>query len=111
MMMTTNTTTKFFRRIIRKNLFISFLLLFLSCNKKEALSLQSLKTPTGWGYTIHFNDKIIIKQTIIPVISKNESFKTEEEALKVGDLVLEKLEENLPPTITKNDLILLNINI
>jgi hypothetical protein len=110
MMMITNTTPKFFR-MIRKNLFILFLFLFLSCNKKEPLSLQSLKTPTGWGYTICYNNKIIIKQTIIPVISKNESFKTEEEALKVGDLVLKKLEGNLPPTITKNDLILLNINI
>lgn len=70
-----------------------------------------MKTPSGWGYYIINNEKIIIKQTVIPVISKNKSFRTEEEALKVGNLVLQKLKDDLSPTVTKKDLFLLAIKI
>lgn len=80
-----------------------------NCNRKETLQLQSIKSGLGWGYTITYNEKIIINQTVIPVISYSKSFKSEEEALKVGNLVLQKLKDNLSPTVTKKDLILLKI--
>ena len=121
MMMTTNSAHKFFWTTIQKNLsfiktrnnllLVSGLFLFISCNKNENLNVQSLKTATGWGYFITSNKKIIIKQTIIPVISENKSFKTEQEALKVGNLVLQKLKDDLPPTVTKKDLFLLAVKI
>jgi hypothetical protein len=85
------------------------LFLFFSCNKNENLNVQSLKTDTGWGYLITNNQRIIIKQTVIPVISKNKSFKTEQQALKVGNLVLQKLKDDLSPTVTKKDLFLLAV--
>jgi len=117
-MMTINLTNRFFWAKIQKNvilankhniLFILCLFLFISCNRTESLNVQSLKTSTGWGYTITKDDKIIIKQTVIPVISDNKSFKTEDEALKVGNLVLQKLQHDLSPTVTKKDLFLLAI--
>ncbi|MFV8325091.1 DUF4907 domain-containing protein [Flavobacterium sp. ZS1P14] len=121
MMMTTNSTTKIFWITIQKIspfiktknkvLLLSGLFLFISCNKNENLNVQSLKTATGWGYFITCNKKIIIKQTVIPVISKNKSFKTEQEALKVGNLVLQKLKDDLSPTVTKKDLFLLAVKI
>ncbi len=120
-MMTINSINKFFWTAIQKNLsflttrnnafLLLGLLLFISCNKNEDLNIKSLKTPTGWGYYITNNDKIIIKQTVIPVISENKSFKTEEEAMKVGNLVLQKLKHDLSPTITKKDLFLLAVKI
>lgn len=85
--------------------------LFVSCKQNENLKLTSLKTEAGWGYTISNNKKIIIKQTVIPVISDNKSFKTEEDALKVGNLVLQKLNDNASPTVTKKDLNTLAIKI
>ncbi|RVT78577.1 DUF4907 domain-containing protein [Flavobacterium sufflavum] len=118
--MTINTNPKFFRTNIRKNflfnatkkllLLIGFII-FFSCNNKQGLNLKSIKTPTGWGYIIKNNDKIIIKQSIIPVIPNQKSFESEEEALKVGNLVLQKLKQKTSPTITKKDLILLSIKI
>ena len=120
-MTTINTTNTFFWATIQKNfslvntknkvLFLLGLFLFISCNKSENLNVQSLKTATGWGYCITNNEKIIIQQTIIPVISENKSFKTEEEALKVGNLVLQKLKDDLSPTVTKKDLFLLAVKI
>ena len=101
---------KFFRKIFWKNLlFILFFLQFTACTKKETLHVESIKTASGWGYTISHKDKILIKQTIIPVISEVKSFSSEEDALKVADLVVKKLNQNASPSVTKNDLILLKI--
>lgn len=118
-MTTINSKIKFFRVKIRKNFsfifnlyLITFLLgtiIFVFCKKEENLKVKSIKVNSGWGYTISNNDKIIIKQTIVPVVSQYKSFQTENEALSVGELVMNKLESNLAPTITKKDLILLKI--
>ncbi len=75
------------------------------------MSVSTIKTENGWGYTITQNDKIIIKQTIIPAVENNSSFKSKRDAMKVGELVLQKLNNNLSPTVTKNDLNLLSIKI
>nr|WP_315250064.1 DUF4907 domain-containing protein [uncultured Flavobacterium sp.] len=90
-------------------IFIIGLVLFIFCRKEQDLKIQSIKTANGWGYVIKNYNKTIIKQTIIPVISEFKSFKTEKEAMAVGQLVLQKLNSNNSPTITKNDLILLKI--
>jgi hypothetical protein len=117
-MMIINSTKRFLWTNIQKSLLmlnkhnmlsILCLSLFISCNKTESLKVQPLKTESGWGYIITKDEKIIIKQTFIPVISENKSFKTEDQALKVGSLVLQKLKDNLSPTITKKDLFLLAI--
>jgi hypothetical protein len=119
--MTTSPKNKSFWKQFQKDLsyilnlciitFLLGLLLFIFCERKENLKLQSIRVNDGWGYTISNNEKIIIKQTVIPVISEYKSFKSEKEALTVGQLVLKKMETNLSPTITKNDLILLKIKI
>lgn len=120
MTMTINSNPKFFRTTIRKIFLLNttkkyFLLIgfltFFSCNSLQDFSLESIKTPSGWGYVIKNNDKIIIKQSIIPVIQNIKSFESETEALKVGNLVLDKLKQQTSPTITKKDLILLSIRI
>ncbi|WP_348822629.1 DUF4907 domain-containing protein [Flavobacterium aestuarii] len=118
-MTTNNTNNKFFWKKIQKNLsytlnlcliiFLIGVLLVIFCQKEQDLKIQSIKITNGWGYVITSNDKILIKQTIIPVISESKSFETEKEALAVGQLVLKKLKSNNSPTITKNDLILLKI--
>lgn len=83
----------------------------ISCNKKEQYNVKSLKLNDGWGYTIDLNNKIIIKQSVIPTVSNNKSFKSEVEALKVGNLVLQRIKQNLSPTVAEKDLILLEISI
>lgn len=119
MMMIINQKKQFFWAKIRKNypclliktITITTLVLLVACNKKENYQIESIKTTTGWGYTIAIDDKIIIKQTVIPVINTFKSFTTEKDALKTAHLVVKKLEADLSPTITKKDLILLDISI
>lgn len=103
---------QFFWSKIRKNLLILFLVLsIVSCTKKEKFKTESFKTDSGWGYSISYKEKIIIKQSIIPVINDSKSFSTEQDALKTANLVVEKLKQNLSPTVTKNELILLKIKL
>ena len=110
--MTINTNKQFFWGKTQRNLlFVILLLQLIACSKKEKFQVESIKISTGWGYTIAYKNKTIIKQTVIPVISDNKSFSTKEDALKVADLVVKKLNQNISPSVTKNDLILLKIKI
>lgn len=105
-----NIKKQFFWAKIQKNLlFILLVLLLASCKKSETFKTESFKTTSGWGYSIAYKNKIIIKQSVIPVLSDNKSFSTEDDALKVGNLVEKKLRDGILPTVTKNDLILLKI--
>lgn len=63
------------------------------------------KTPSGFGYDIYVNDKIIIHQAHIPAIGGRQSFKTEMQASKAAELVLHKIEKNiLPPSVSPAEL-------
>ncbi len=103
---------QFFWSKIQKNLLLLLLVLQITaCSQNVKLKIEYFKTTSGWGYLISHKNKIIIKQSIIPVINNTKSFSTEEDAIKVANMVVQKLRENNSPTITKNDLILLKIKI
>jgi uncharacterized lipoprotein YehR (DUF1307 family) len=107
-----NFNQQFFWTKIQKNLLFLLIILQLSaCVKKEKFQIENIKTATGWGYTITYKNRILIKQTIIPVVDHNKSFATKEDAQKVAALVVSKLNDNRSPSVTKNDLILLKIKI
>lgn len=63
----------------------------------------------NYGYEINYNNKIVVKQEVIPAITGNRPFSDSLSALKVMDLVLEKLNTGNNPTISKKDLMALNI--
>jgi len=110
------TMIKFYfqNRYVQRMKFIKLffvLLLLVSCKKNTGYDVKSIKVNDGWGYTIGINDKIIIKQTVIPTVSTKRSFRNEFDALKVGHLVLKRIKQNLSPTVAKKDLILLEISI
>ncbi|MBP6588209.1 MAG: DUF4907 domain-containing protein [Flavobacterium sp.] len=90
---------------------IVVLLLLVSCRKSAEFEVKSFKTNGGWGYTIGINDKTLIKQSVIPTVSEKISFKSEADAVKVGNWVVERIKQNLSPTIAKKDLILLEISL
>lgn len=79
-------------------------LLLLGCQSLTKLELQTIQTPTGWGYVIKKNERIYIKQTCIPAVAGNQAFKSEEDAKKTGLLVLKKLKEQEHPSIKIEEL-------
>lgn len=72
--------------------------------KKILVSSKIFKGVNGWGYDILVNDSLFIHQEYIPVIATNKGFEKKEEAAMAASLVLQKLQHNKLPTLTKFDL-------
>ncbi|MBU2997279.1 DUF4907 domain-containing protein [Cellulophaga baltica] len=98
---------------------VIFLVMYLSTKPVETQTEIS-KVPTttevfevenGYGYIIKANNKVLIKQSIIPAVQGNIPFKTEEEALLIGKLVENKLKTKKNPFVTIEELSELNIDI
>lgn len=76
---------------------------------KSQFSLQIIQIDGGWRYEILADNKTYISQKYIPAIEGNQLFTDKEDAIKVGQLVLNKLQNKHSPTITKEDLAKLKI--
>ena len=76
----------------------------------SSLELIVRETSHGWSYDIYRNEKILVKQDIIPVVLGKQYFKTKQDAKKIGLLVLKKIRNHEHPTITLNELDENNIN-
>ncbi len=79
---------------------------------QEALkvSIQTFEQDGGWGYDIIVNDEKYIHQPNIPAVNGLYTFKTEADAHKVAELVVQKIEGNImPPTVSTDELELLQI--
>ena len=58
-----------------------------------------------FGYDIYLYDAVLIHQPSRPGLSGNTGFATEEDAMKVAELVIKKIRNNeMPPTITIEEL-------
>lgn len=69
--------------------------------KVSTIALDSL----GWGYRIYEDTVPVIEQKFIPGVQGTNGFKTEEQALKTGQLVVSKLERGIwPPAISEQEL-------
>ena len=62
------------------------------------------KTDKGWGYSIIIDNKLFIRQDIIPAVEGNQGFSTKEDATKVAEFVLNKLKNKEKPIVKKEDL-------
>ena len=58
-----------------------------------------------FGYDIYLHDAILIHQPSRPSLPGNSGFATEEDAMKVAELVIKKIRKNeMPPTVTIEEL-------
>lgn len=110
-------------------LFVIFFLSLLSVNscsqtnKEKSLEENPKNKPvysikviaisdSTFGYEIFQNNSLYIRQLTIPAISGNRYFKTKNQAKKVGNFVLTKLNNGIiPPTISLVELDSLEIAI
>jgi len=102
-------------QMIKKNwaivLFAISILLFISTkvykhyhqNNFEP-TVKTFHTPLGWGYDIYLNDSSGIHQQEIPGLVGRKGFDTEEDAKKIGNLVLDKIKNKKLPSVTLKEL-------
>jgi len=62
------------------------------------------KVVNGWGYDILVNDTVVIHQESVPVLENQQPFQKSEEAMQTAQLVIQKLKNGEPPSLTKFDL-------
>lgn len=70
----------------------------------EVYKVQTIKLEKGFGYEIIINNKVFIHQEYIPSISGNKNFKTEKEALEIGNLVAAKLKQGKMPSVSSEEI-------
>lgn len=59
---------------------------------------------TGFGYQIYKGKRVIIAQPFIPAIAGRKTFRTEQDARHVGDLVLQRIRTGQDFAVSKEDL-------
>jgi Domain of unknown function (DUF4907) len=72
--------------------------------QQEPVSAKVFQGPDGWGYDILVKDTIFIHQEHIPVIAAKKGFEKKQQAEEAAALVLEKIQQNKIPTLTKPDI-------
>lgn len=73
-------------------------------NGKVPVDASIFKTDKGWGYSILVDNKLFIRQDIIPAVEGNQGFATKDDATKVARFVLKKMDNKEKPIVTKADL-------
>jgi len=68
------------------------------------LELKPFQSSKGWGYNIFADGKIYIHQDIVPVLQGNKGFRSKEDALAVGNKVIEHIKAGQGPGITHEEL-------
>jgi hypothetical protein len=76
----------------------------------KSLKLEVYQFNKGWSYYILLKNKIIIKQEYIPAIQRSIPFRNEADARKVGNLVIQKLENHIRPSVSIDELDSLRLN-
>lgn len=71
-----------------------------------SFTCEIIDAPEGtFGYNILMNGKVMIHQPNIPGMPGLKGFSTKEDAVKVAELVMNKLKNNhMPPTVTTEEL-------
>lgn len=72
--------------------------------------VETIQLDSGWGYAVYVDEKKLILQRHIPVIEGLHPFETQCDALHCGKLVvLKMIKGEMPPSVTRQDLIDMNI--
>jgi hypothetical protein len=66
--------------------------------------ITTFKSENGWGYDVVHNGKVYIHQPFMPVIEGNVPFEKRKYAREAAKIVVKKLRENKPPSITMEEL-------
>jgi len=80
-------------------------------SKQPVLKLYIFEINKGWGYKINLNNKTIIYQPYIPVVTGEVPFYSKSDAQKAGEIVIEKIRKGEIPNVTKDELIKNGISI
>lgn len=80
--------------------------------RQNQYQVRVVKNPNGWGYDILNHGKSFIHQPTIPGVPGMVAFSSQEQARRVGERVVEKIEQTEAlPTLTHEELRQLGVKI
>ena len=98
--------------LILSAIFVCFIIFNTDVRTKNSVYVILIyPTETGFGYSISHDNKLIIKQDIIPVIQSSHPFCDFNDAQKVAGLVKKKLMDKKAPNVSLKELKSLNIKL
>ena len=74
-----------------------------------AVVVEPFEIHDGWGYRVNVEGHTYIYQDIIPGVPGNRVFRTRENALRVGNVVMDKLTHHKIPSMSQQELINMKI--
>ncbi|MFV0564554.1 MAG: DUF4907 domain-containing protein [Flavobacteriaceae bacterium] len=90
---------------------IGTLITFNSYSNASTLKTDVIQVEGGFGYTVSYRGKSLIKQEHIPAIESQMAFFKAADAQKVGNLVAEKIKRKENPKVTLEELKQLKIQL
>jgi hypothetical protein len=73
-------------------------------NKQQHIESKIFRVANGWGYDILVNGKLLIHQESVPAVTGNDPFKTPLAARQIADLVVKKMEKDVSPAISTEEI-------
>lgn len=74
-----------------------------------AVVVEPFAIHDGWGYKVNVGGRTYIYQDIIPGVPGNRVFRSKENALRVGNVVAEKLTHHKIPSMSQQELVRMGI--
>lgn len=74
------------------------------------IALHTLKMKDGWGYEVLVDNKIYIHQDCIPAINSFKKFRTESDAVLIGNRVVDRIKHGQKPVVTLQDISETHVN-
>lgn len=75
-----------------------------SVDLPASVAVNTFEVTGGWGYQILVNNDVFIYQDFIPGLSGQVAFKTQTDALKCGELVIQKLKQRKMPSVSQSEI-------
>ena len=75
-----------------------------SVDLPPSVAVNTFEVTGGWGYEILVNSDVFIYQDFIPGLSGQVAFKTQTDALKCGELVIQKLKQRKMPSVSQSEI-------
>jgi hypothetical protein len=71
----------------------------------DSYSIKTFMVSNYWGYDIYKDNQLLIHQPNIPAIEGDRGFSTEQKAISVANLTIQKLRNGImPPTLSIEEL-------
>ncbi|SEW54856.1 DUF4907 domain-containing protein [Chitinophaga arvensicola] len=73
------------------------------------IEAEAFQIRDGWGYQVKIDGRPYIYQDMIPGVDGHRTFRSKENALKVGNVVVQKLMNHKIPSMSQEELLALHI--